>query len=61
MARKFVIQKDDKSHCPQCLETVDLLIPIDILTRPYGPMFYICWKCKTVAQVGVGPVKRQGI
>jgi hypothetical protein len=53
---KYVIQKAEKSTCPKCGLTVDLLAP----EINNGPIFYICWPCKIVAQAGVGPVEVVG-
>lgn len=44
-----------KTFCPKCHECVFLLSKYDFS----GPSFYICFKCQTVAQVGVGPVSKQ--
>lgn len=49
--RVYVIQKTEKSICPDCSQKVD------ILCRENGNMdygFYVCWNCKKVWQVGVG-------
>jgi DNA-directed RNA polymerase subunit RPC12/RpoP len=52
----YIIQTAESSRCPLCNGKVDLLCPGDLRK---GPMFYICFDCKTVAKVGVGPVKRE--
>lgn len=53
---KYIIQKTQKSHCPECNQTVDLLAPIN--PRMRGAIFYICWNCKAIFQAGVGEVIR---
>lgn len=58
MKSNYVLQLDEKSFCPQCEKPVDLLCDNEGNVRK--PWFYICWACKTVAQVGVGPVGREG-
>lgn len=52
---EFVIQKTNGSFCYKCNKKVDLLISDNMRV---DAMFYICWNCKSVAQVGVGPVER---
>ena len=55
---KFIITQTPKSHCPQCGGSVVLLAREDMAKS--APMFYICWTCNLVSQVGVGPVQREG-
>ena len=55
MREKYVIQLASSSHCPNCKKTVDLLCGEGV---KFDPAFYICWGCRTVAQVGVGPVQQ---
>ena len=53
----YIIQKDIKSHCNNCNETVDLLCREDgDVTFPW---FYICFNCDKVFQVGKGEVVRE--
>lgn len=49
---RYVLQLAEKSHCKDCGSVVSLLIKYD----GNGPAFYVCWQCKTVAQVGKGLV-----
>ena len=49
----YIIHKTDSSFCPLCGSNVHLLIDRD--GNP-ATSFYICFSCKYVAQVGVGPV-----
>lgn len=60
---KYVIQKTNKSFCYKCNKKVDLLASDNLTSDNLreDAMFYICWNCKTVAQVGVGPVKRESL
>lgn len=50
----YIKVKSGKSHCPDCKETVDLVQ--DIFVRKRLPMFYICWKCKKLWEVGYGEI-----
>lgn len=57
---QWVIQAAPKSHCRQCGGPIDLLTPeLRMGGLPRVPMFYICWACKQVSEVGVGPVQRE--
>jgi len=56
MKSKYVIQKTEKSTCPVCGFSVDLLAETDM--KRGKPAFYICFACKTVGEVGVGKVVR---
>jgi len=42
----------DKSRCPGC-KKYPVLLQSDNIQEP---MFYICWSCQKVFQVGVGEV-----
>ena len=53
----YVVQGTTKSVCPACASPVDLLCPKSGNT--FKPWFYICWLCKSITQVGVGPVIRE--
>lgn len=46
----------DGSTCGTCHQTVTWL---GLYTGTFGPAFFICWTCKTIGQVGVGPVVEQ--
>lgn len=52
---KYIIQLADKSYCPECKQNVKLLI-YDGIMNIEGPMFYICFKCSKVYEVGIGEV-----
>lgn len=54
MVTKYVTQVMPKSRCLSCGERPTLLTH-ENPTRKEA-MFFICWKCKTVAEVGKGPV-----
>jgi hypothetical protein len=56
---EYVIQKTDGSYCPKCYQLLDLLIK----DKPSKeePMFYICFDCVKVFQIGVGEVRREDI
>jgi hypothetical protein len=49
----YVLIETEKSFCPKCHNTVGLLTS----TQHRLPSFYICFSCKYVGEVGVGPVK----
>jgi len=49
------IQTED-SFCPKCGKPVVLLSTVNYALT-HDPMFYICWDCKWLAEVGVGPVR----
>lgn len=55
---KYVIQKAEKSFCPKCNKSVDLLCRKDGDNENF-PWFYICFDCKLVAEVGRGEVERE--
>ena len=53
----YILQRDEKTYCPKCGASVDMLCRND--GKHYGwPWFYICWQCKLVAHVGKGEVLR---
>lgn len=55
--KPYIIQPAHKSRCPACNRRSWLLCPED----PYrqAPMFYLCFQCRKVFQVGVAEVKRE--
>jgi hypothetical protein len=55
----YVVQPDGHTMCPSCHKHVDLLCE-EFPPRRLRPWFYICWNCKTIVQLGVGPVRREG-
>jgi len=57
---KYVIQGTGKSRCKYCNRPVHLLIEKDpnLFRFDSLPMFYICFDCKKVFQVGIGEVER---
>lgn len=57
MQSTYVIQNAYKTHCPKCSGPVALLCHEMMSKR--SPMFYICWTCRWVTQVGKGPVQVQ--
>jgi hypothetical protein len=58
MKNKFTIQTTTKSHCGTCHGYLDLLCEAS-LTKKHLTMFFICWPCKRVLQVGIGDVPRE--
>jgi len=50
---KYMRIKTEKSFCPHCSRNVELLCS----DAKNSPMFYICWDCKLIAEVGIGEVK----
>ena len=55
---KYVIQKTTGSYCYYCDELVHLLIEEMPSSAVRMPMFYICFDCEKVFQIGVGEVER---
>jgi hypothetical protein len=57
---KYVIQSaGEKTTCGTCGKHVDMLCPKDLVSEVITqPWFYICWRCRSIGQIGVGPVKR---
>ena len=53
MKSNYILQKCNKSFCPNCNSNVHLLTSRD---GRKGASFYICFNCHYVAEVGVGPV-----
>lgn len=54
---KYLLQLAEGTTCPGCHSTVYLLIRVDGKVGGL-PAFYICFACRTVAEVGKGPVER---
>jgi len=52
---KYIIQLTNKSYCPRCNQNVHLLIHGGV-QEVQKPMFYICFKCEKVYEIGVGEV-----
>jgi len=52
---KYIFQPADDTRCEFCHNIVFLLCREDL--KEDKPMFYICFHCKTIAEVGIGPVK----
>lgn len=50
----YVVQNDENTKCPLCGQRVQLLC--DRRGNLRKPWFYICWLCRNIVQVGVGPV-----
>ena len=51
---KYILdQSTGKSRCPEC-DTFMGLISHQIVNK--WPTFFICWSCRKMWQVGVGPV-----
>lgn len=49
-----------RTTCSNCYKPVDLLCPdVFHMSLADKPSFYICFHCKTVGQIGVGPVRRE--
>ena len=53
---KYILQNAEKSFCSECHEPIDMLA--DYYMAQARPSFYICWPCKKVWQIGVGPIER---
>ena len=54
----YILIETDKTFCPNCGRNVELLVSSNRETVIDLPAFYICCRCNSVSQVGVGPVKR---
>jgi DNA-directed RNA polymerase subunit RPC12/RpoP len=52
----YITQPAEKSHCPQCGESVTMLCT-KYERGSHIPWFYICWACKRIFHIGVGEVK----
>ncbi|WP_157052520.1 hypothetical protein [Ornithinibacillus contaminans] len=50
---KYIIQNTEKSFCPKCNKTVQIMFS----EKPKSPAFYICFDCKFVGQIGVGEIR----
>jgi hypothetical protein len=57
MKSSYVIQTDEKTKCPKCGNSVRLLAPYWLKRRPV--MFYICFLCYLVVEVGKGEVPKE--
>lgn len=55
-ADNYVITLTTKTHCPTCNKLVDLLTKNWSMNKP---MFYICWDCRKIFEVGKGEVRRE--
>jgi hypothetical protein len=55
MEKPYLLQPAPQSYCPRCLQPVELLCN-EAMT---GPSFYICFPCRFIGQVGVGPVHKE--
>lgn len=53
----YKLWRAEKSFCPKCGQTVKLLSRDPLIPGPMGPMFYICFACEFIGEVGVGPVE----
>jgi uncharacterized Zn finger protein (UPF0148 family) len=49
---RYLLTPTDKVWCPKCERKVSMLATQEL----DGPAFYICFSCRHVAQIGVGPV-----
>jgi|HubBroStandDraft_4_1064222.scaffolds.fasta_scaffold116597_6 hypothetical protein len=57
MQSDYVFAYTEKSKCPSCDRRLVLLQDKRIRVRV--PMFFICWTCQRVSQVGKGEVLRE--
>ena len=54
----YCLSLTDNSFCPKCGGNVSLLCNTSLLPADKNtPSFYICFKCNSVAQIGVGVVE----
>jgi len=56
MSSNYVLQKAEKSYCPDCNNNVFLLATQEFLKN--DPAFYICFECQRIAEVGVRPIEK---
>lgn len=48
-----ILKKAKNTCCPNCRSVMDILSHDDELL----PAFVICWQCKWISEIGIGPVK----
>jgi hypothetical protein len=53
----YVVQPSPDSRCPMCNQYLQLLC--DRKGNIRKPWFYICWSCRNITQVGIGPVEEE--
>ena len=54
----YCLSLTDNSFCPSCGGNVSLLCNTSLLpAHKSTPSFYICFRCNSVAQIGVGVVE----
>lgn len=53
--KKYLLILTTKSFCPYCNKHLRLLQREDCK----GVMFYVCWTCHTIFQVGKGEIKEE--
>ena len=53
---KYIVQAAEGTTCPTCGTTAQLLCHRDMPPRAIA--FYICFPCRFVGQIGVGPVTK---
>jgi uncharacterized protein with PIN domain len=58
MLSKYTIISTTKSRCPECNNLVDMLGHSIRITN--HPIFYICWTCHRVYEIGKGEALRDG-
>lgn len=51
---KYELLKTEKSYCPSCNQSLELLLHNEDTSQP---AFYICFPCHYIGQIGVGPVQ----
>ncbi len=56
---KYVVQPAPKSLCPKCNSSDDVMMLCHHAMKDSKPFFFICFRCRHIAQGGVGPVKRE--
>lgn len=59
MKSPYLLTPTEKSHCPKCHRLVWILSNLKTPTGFKGPAFYVCFECKYVGHIGVGPVDCQ--
>lgn len=58
-ASAYILQPSDKTLCPSCKTHVDMVATRSGKLDGRHPWFYVCWTCRAITQVGVGPVLRE--
>jgi hypothetical protein len=53
----YIVQAALNAKCPLCGQPVDMLC--DHKGNIKKPWFFVCWTCRNITQIGVGPVTEE--